>query len=158
MTNKGKHGAMGDPHEEDKLSYDPAEVARLYADIASKSGELLGKFLEHKPDGPARSMADELGISKAFFEAWARMLTDPFRLAETQMKLWQDYWSLWQHSVLKLMGQDAPAVAEPQRGDRRFKHEDWQNNFMYDYIKQSYLIAAKHLHQSLAGVRGLDEH
>ncbi|MDB5926013.1 MAG: class poly(R)-hydroxyalkanoic acid synthase [Betaproteobacteria bacterium] len=149
---------MGDPHEEDKLNYDPAEVARLYANIATRSGELLGKFLEHKTDGPARSMADELGISKAFFEAWARMLTDPFRLAETQMKLWQDYWSLWQHSVLKLMGQDAPPVAEPLRGDRRFKHDDWQNNFMYDYIKQSYLIAAKHLHQTLAGVRGLDEH
>jgi polyhydroxyalkanoate synthase len=74
------------------------------------------------------------------------------------MKLWQDYWSLWQRSMLKLMGQEAPPVAEPQRGDRRFKHEDWQNNFMYDHIKQSYLIAAKHLHQTLAGVRGLDEH
>jgi polyhydroxyalkanoate synthase len=158
MTNTGKYAAMGGPHEEDKLNYDPAAIARLYADIATKSGELLGKVLEHKTDGPARSMADELGISKAFFEAWARMLTDPFRLAETQMKLWQDYWSLWQRSMLKLMGQEAPPVAEPQRGDRRFKHEDWQNNFMYDYIKQSYLIAAKHLHQTLAGVRGLDEH
>ena len=59
--------------------------------------------------------------------------------------------------MMKLMGQDAAPVAEPLRGDRRFKHEDWQNNFLYDYIKQSYLIAAKHLHQSLAGVQGLDE-
>src|SRR5205085_3631919 len=36
--------------------------------------------------------------------------------------------------------------------------DDWQNNFLYEYIKQSYLIAAKHLHGSLAGVQGLDEH
>jgi polyhydroxyalkanoate synthase len=56
------------------------------------------------------------------------------------------------------MGQNALPVAEPPRGDRRFKHEDWQNNFIYDYIKQSYLIAAKHLQQSVAGVQGLDEH
>jgi polyhydroxyalkanoate synthase subunit PhaC len=149
---------MGDPADPEKLKFDPAELARLYADIAAKSGDLLSKLIQHPADGPARSMADELGVSKAFFEAWARMLSDPFRLAETQAKLWQDYWSLWQRSWLKLMGQDAPPVAEPLRGDRRFKHEDWQNNFVYDYIKQSYLIAAKHLHQSLAGVQGLDEH
>jgi polyhydroxyalkanoate synthase len=149
---------MGNLGEQDKLTFDPAELARLYADIAAKSGDLVSKLLEHKADGPARSMADELGVSKAFFEAWARMLSDPFRLAETQAKLWQDYWSLWQRSWLKLMGQDASPVAEPLRGDRRFKHDDWQNNFIYDYIKQSYLIAAKHLQQSVAGVQGLDEH
>ena len=85
------------------------------------------------------------------------MLTDPLRVAEAQMKLWQDYWSLWQRSMLKLMGQDTSPVAEVPQGDRRFKHDAWQNNFLYDYIKQSYLIAAKHLHQAIAGVQGLDE-
>jgi polyhydroxyalkanoate synthase len=55
------------------------------------------------------------------------------------------------------MGQDARPVAEPHPGDRRFKHEDWQQNFLYDYIKQSYLIAARHLHQTMGGVSGLDE-
>ena len=148
---------MTDQREQDRLSFDPAEVARLYADIATRSSELAGKFLERHADGPVRPLAHDLGISKAFFEAWAHMLADPFRLAEAQMKLWQDYWSLWQRSVLKLMGHDAPAVAEPVRGDKRFKHEDWQNNFLYDYLKQSYLIAAKHLHRSIAGVSGLDE-
>jgi polyhydroxyalkanoate synthase len=153
-----KPESMTDPLEQEKFKFDPAEVARLYADIATKSGELLGKFLERKPDGAVPPIADELGISKAFFEAWARMLTDPFRLAGAQIGLWNDYWSLWQRSMLKLMGQDTAPVVEPQRGDRRFKHDDWQNNFLYDYIKQSYLIAAKHLHASLAGVQGLDDH
>jgi polyhydroxyalkanoate synthase len=148
---------MTDQREQDKLTYDPAEMARLYADIASRSSELAGKFLERHADGEVRPLADDLGISKAFFEAWARMLANPFRLAEAQMNLWQDYWALWQRSMLKLMGHDAPAIAEPARGDRRFRHEDWQNNLFYDYIKQSYLIAAKHLHRSIAGVSGLDE-
>src|SRR5690349_143945 len=152
-----KETAMGDPQEQDKLKFDAAEVARLYADIAAKSGELLEKMARGQSNGGMRSMADELGVSQAFFEAWARMLTDPVRLAQSQLKLWQDYWSLWQSSMLRLMGQKAAPVAEPPRGDRRFKHEDWQSNFLYDYIKQSYLIAAKHLHRSLANVQGLDE-
>ncbi len=143
--------------EQDERKFDATQLARLYADIANKSGELLRQTIERHADGSAKPMNDELGISKAFFDAWGRVLADPVKLAETQMKMWQDYWSLWQHSMLKLMGQDATPVAEPGGGDRRFRHEDWQNNFLYDYIKQSYLIAAKHLHGSLAGAQGVDE-
>ena len=143
--------------ENEKLKFDPAEIARLYAEIASKSGELLSQTLGRNAGGGLRPITDELGINQAFFDAWSRVLTDPFRLAETQVKMWQDYWSLWQGSMMKMMGQQSTPVAEPIKGDRRFKHEDWQNNFLYDYIKQSYLIAAKHLHSSLAGVQGLEE-
>jgi polyhydroxyalkanoate synthase len=147
---------MGTPHEHDNGHLDPAELAKLYRDIAARSGELLTRFATTNA-ATLRPVADEMGISKAFFEAWARVLSDPVRLAETQVKLWQDYWSLWQRSMLKLMGQAAAPVAEVAQGDRRFKHDDWQQNFLYDYIKQSYLITARHLHQSIAGVEGLDE-
>jgi polyhydroxyalkanoate synthase len=143
--------------DRDKTKFDPAEHARLYADIAARSGELLTRYAARQLEGGSRPMGDELGISKAFFEAWARMLSDPVRLAQTQLELWHDYWSLWQRSVLKLMGHESGPVAEVPRGDRRFRHEAWESNFLYDYIKQSYLIAAKHLHQSLAGVQGLEE-
>jgi polyhydroxyalkanoate synthase subunit PhaC len=136
---------------------DPAQLAQLYAEIAQKSGQLLSRFLERGPDGAKLGFSDELGIAQAFFEAWGKVLADPFKLAEMQMKLWQDYMSLWQNSMLKFMGHQAQPVIEPPKGDRRFRHEDWQQNFLYDYIKQSYLIAAKHLHQSLGNVEGLDD-
>jgi polyhydroxyalkanoate synthase subunit PhaC len=151
-------GNMGDQKEQEQLGkFDAQELARLYGDIANKSAALLTQVLANGANGAPRSMADELGVTKAFLEAWSRMFADPFRLAEAQVKLWQDYWSLWQNSMLRLMGQEAAPVAEAPRGDRRFKHEAWQNNFLYDYIKQSYLIAARHLHDTLAGVEGLDE-
>ena len=148
---------MGDPTEQTKLAFDPAEMARLYGEIARKSGELLSRYAERRADAGFNPVADELGISKAFFEAWTRLLSDPMGMAETQMKVWNDYWSLWQHSWLKLMGQSGTPVAEPLGGDRRFRDDAWQSNFVYDYVKQSYLIAAKHLHESLAGVQGLDD-
>ncbi len=156
MAQPGNKERMGDEHEQGKVKFDTAEVTRLYADIARKSGKLVNQFVATHSDGRVRPIADELGVSKVFFEAWAHMLADPLRLASMQMKLWQDYWSLWQRSMLKMMGQEAPPGVEPASGDRRFKHADWQNTFVYDYIKQSYLIAAKHLHQSLAGVQSLD--
>jgi len=137
---------------------DPADLASLYADIAQKSGQVVTQFLERGQTGGLAGANDELGIAQAFFQAWAQLLSNPFKLAEAQMKLWQDAVSLWQSSMLKLMGQDAKAVAEPQQGDRRFRHEDWQQNFLYDYIKQSYLIAARNLHDTLGHVEGLDPH
>ena len=136
---------------------DPAELSKLYADIAQKSGQVLTQFMERRANGIQLGFSDELGIAQAFFEIWGKMLSDPFKLAEAQVKLWQDYMTLWQNSLLKLLGQEAKPVAEPPKGDRRFRHEDWENNFLYDYIKQSYLIAAKNLHQTLGNVEGLDE-
>jgi polyhydroxyalkanoate synthase len=136
---------------------DPAELARLYSDIAEKSGQLMHAFMAREKNGEALAAGDELGIAEAFFQAWTKVLANPYKLAEAQMKLWQDYAALWQTSMMKLMGQPVQPVIEPAKGDRRFKHEDWQQLFPFDYIKQSYLIAAKHLHGALGNVEGLDE-
>jgi len=134
---------------------DPSQIARIYSDIAANSARLVSQFLERTRNGSA-GFGAELGIAQAFFEAWRKLLADPLKLAEAQVRLWQDYSALWQRSLLKLMGQDAEPVAAPHHTDRRFKHEDWEQNFLYDYIKQSYLIAARHLHQTLGRVEGLD--
>ncbi len=136
---------------------DHEAMARLYAEIVEKSGNLLGKFMNRAAGQGVPAIQDELGIAKAFFEAWGKAFSDPLRVADLQMKLWQDYLSLWQNSMLKMMGHDASPVAEPHKTDRRFRHDDWENNFLYDYVKQSYLIAARHLHQSMCCIEGLDD-
>ena len=136
---------------------DAAAMARLYTDIAGKSGALLAKYLARSADGGVPALKDELGIAKAFFDAWQGLLADPLRVVDMQIRLWQDYATLWQNSLLKMLGHDAGPVVQPHAADRRFRHEDWENNFLYDYVKQSYLIAARHLHHSLGGVEGLDD-
>ena len=149
---------MAEKQESRPQSLDPAQLAHLYAEVAQKSGQLVTQYLKNGKNGGSPAVADELGIAQAFFQAWTRLLTDPLKLAEANLKLWQDYAALWQSSLLKLMGQETSPVVEPTPGDRRFKHEDWQNIFLYDTIKQSYLIAARHLHQTMGSVTGLDAH
>jgi len=58
---------------------------------------------------------------------------------------------------MKMLGQDSPPVVVPAKGDARFKGEDWSGHFVFDYIKQSYLIAARHMQHAVAGVEGLPE-
>ena len=91
-------------------------------------------------------------------EVAAQMLANPARLAESQMNLWWDYMNLWQGSMMKMMGGATEPVAIPAQGDKRFKHEDWHEHFLFDYIKQSYLITSRWLHDEVANVEGLDEH
>ena len=140
-----------------RKAFDPAEMIRLYAGIARKSGELLTRAMQKAGTNPQKAFDDELGIARAFFDAWVKMASDPVQLVQSQMTAWQDYAALWQNSLLAMTGQKAAPVAEAQKGDRRFRHEDWQNKFLFDYLKQSYLIAARHLHQSMRSVQGLDE-
>ena len=138
--------------------YDPVALAQSFASAADKSAKLLGEFASRQADGGHLLTNDEFGLTQAFLELAAKMLSNPYRLAEAQLNLLWEYSALWQSSMLKLLGQPAAPVAEPAQGDKRFRHEDWQEHFLFDYVKQSYLITARWLHGAVANVEGLDEH
>ena len=138
------------------LPYDPVALADSLASAAEKSAKLIGDFAARNASSSNR-LSDEMGVGKAFMELAAKMLANPGKLAEAQMNLWWDYMSLWQSSVMKMLGAPAEPVAEPAKGDKRFKHEAWQEHFLFDYVKQSYLITARWLHDQVASVEDLPE-
>ena len=138
-------------------TFDPAETMHLYADIARKSGALLTRAMQKAGAHPQKAFDDELGIARAFFDAWVKMASDPAQMMQTQMKAWQDYAALWQNTLLAMSGQKSAPTIATHKSDRRFRHDDWQNKFLFDYLKQSYLIAARHLHKAMCDVQGLDE-
>ena len=142
----------------ERPDYDPVALAESLASAADKSAKVLGDFIARQTAAGKSMVTDEFGLTQAFLELTAKMLSNPYRLAETQMNLWWEYSALWQSSMLKLMGQSTTPVVEPEKSDKRFRHEDWQEHFLFDYVKQSYLIAARWLHNAVANVEGLDEH
>src|SRR6185369_10710242 len=129
----------------------PEETARVLQDVAERSARIFADFAgkDHAPPG------DELGIAKAYMDLYAKMLSNPAALAATTTNLMVDYMQLWQTSWMKMMGMQAPPVAAPAKGDGRFKDDDWSSNFLFDYIKQSYLISARHMQHAVANVEGL---
>jgi polyhydroxyalkanoate synthase len=143
--------------EATQTGYDPVALAQSLAAAADKSAKLIGDFASAHAKTGASLVTDELGIGKAFMEMASKMLANPYKLAETQMNLWWDYMNLWQASTLRLLGGSAEPVAAPKQGDKRFRHEDWEEHFLFDYIKQGYLITARWLHETVASVEGLDE-
>ena len=136
---------------------DPQEVAKTYAEVARRASHLISDHVQRQLKKGVATPADELGIAQAFMDMMAKLLSNPYKLAQAQMNLVWDYFSLWQHSMMRFAGLNASPVAAPEKSDKRFKDDEWEQHFLFDFIKQSYLIAARHIHDTVSGVDGLDE-
>ena len=131
------------------------DLAKVCHEVAERSSRLLAEFAQKQADSLSSAVRDEMGIARAFMDLYARMAADPSMMASVSMNMWLDYLRLWQSSWMKMVGVEAPPVAQPAKGDARFKDDEWSSNFVFDYIKQSYLIAARHLQDAVAQVDGL---
>lgn len=136
---------------------DPQEVAKTYAEVARRASHLISDHVNRQLKKGIAAPADELGIAQAFMDMMAKLLSNPYKLAQAQMNLVWDYFSLWQHSMMRFAGLNAAPIAAPEKSDKRFKDEEWEQHFLFDFIKQSYLIAARHIHDTVCCVDGLDE-
>ncbi len=134
---------------------DPKALTAEWADIAQRSQHLLQDYLSRAPTA-AGEMRDDMGVGDAFSELGRSLLTHPWDLVGAQVRLWEDYMRLWQSGVQRALGNEAAPVAEPARSDNRFKADAWRDGFLFDYIKQSYLIAARHIQDTVAQAQGLD--
>ncbi len=139
---------------------DMERLAAEIADIAERSQRLVSDFVDRTQDPSAavEAASDAMGIGQAFMDYASQLATNPVRLMEAQAALWSQYASLWQTTMQRLIGQEAAPVAEPAKGDRRFKDAEWSENVVFDYIKQSYLLASRWMTEQSEHTEGLDEH
>jgi polyhydroxyalkanoate synthase len=133
---------------------DPQVIGRSMADIAERSQRIVGDWLERQ--SRARPAADPLNIGRAFLEMTAKLMQNPTRLVQAQIGFWQDYVTLWQNTTRRMMGIEAEPVIEPDGKDKRFRDEAWQQSEIFDFIKQSYLLSARYVHDVVGHVEGLE--
>ncbi len=132
-------------------------VSHAMVDIARRSQRLVSDFLERQADNGGQGAADPLNVGSAFMEMTARMMNNPGGLVHAQMALWQDYVNLWQNATQRMLGEEVAPIIKPERGDRRFNDEEWTENEVFNYIKQSYLLTARWVQNTANQVQGLDD-
>ncbi len=130
---------------------------QVFADIAQRSQRLVNDFMARHASEMHEKSVDPANIGGAFLEMTTRLMSDPAKLMQAQMSLWQDYLSLWQTTAGRMMGQDTGPVVEPEAGDRRFRDPAWNENQVFDYMKQSYLLTSRWLEDVVGDVEGLDD-
>ena len=119
------------------------EVLQIVGEIAEKSQRLIHSYAERRCSGNGTQSTDPLNLGPTIFELTARMLADPATMVQAQWSLWQDYVRLWQNTGQRLLGQAPSPLVEPERGDRRFRDPAWDDHAVFDFIKQSYLLASR---------------
>lgn len=148
---------MTDPKVAGTKLLDPSEFSSAMTSIAERSQRLVSDFITRQAADPTIASLDPLNIGNAFLEMTTRIISDPAKIVEAQVSLWQDYAALWQNTTLRMLGQKTDPVVAPDSGDRRFKDQMWNDNEVFDYIKQSYLLSARWMQNVVRGVEGLDE-
>ncbi len=135
----------------------PIAMGQAMADIAARSQRLVAEFLQRQAAqfGKARNF-DPLTVGNAFMEMTSRLMADPARLMQAQMSLWNDHLALWQRATQRWLGQEVEPVIEPAQDDRRFRDPAWDENHIFDFIKQSYLLTARWMQWTIRDVDGLD--
>lgn len=140
MTKKGdpmdnNSNLLSNPQEFiDYLNTETQKVLEMFS--ASGCDDIFTKFTQSWTELANRSWEDPT--------VWIRAITD---YQQSQMSLWTNL----------LTGKSSESVAEPARGDRRFQAEEWSQNPVFDYIKQSYLLSSKLLQEMAANANLSDQ-
>jgi polyhydroxyalkanoate synthase len=133
---------------------DAEMLGRSMADIAARSQRLVNDWLRRQTqEGVA---LDPLNVGGAFLEMTTKLLSNPGQLVQAQLGLWRDYMTLWQNTTRRIMGIDSTPVIESDPKDKRFADPAWQQNEIFDYIKQSYLLSARYINDVVTHVDGLE--
>ncbi len=74
---------------------------------------------------------------------------NPVPVLTAAHRFWMDYFSLNHSSLERMFGLQSQPVISPQKGDRRFSHEGWEEHIAFDHIKQFYLLASRFIYSSL---------
>ena len=136
-------------------------LSEYLTDITGRSQEVWKDFIDQNPDFKTITgeiSADPLNVSEAFQELVKGLSQDPGTVMQRQFKLWGDYAKLMANTQRKLAGEEIKPAARPVEGDKRFRHEAWEENPMLDFVKQSYLIASNWLVSTVEQLEGLDQH
>ena len=140
---------------------DPVQFAQNMAKVFEHAAA-IAKTMAERPQMTAGEAETQITpmeqISKTLGAVAQSYMTDPQKLMEAQMQLWNNYSQLWQSAWAKLLGQAADPVAAPARNDKRFKDKDWQEHAVFDFLKQFYLISANWAQDLVKNADGVDEH
>jgi polyhydroxyalkanoate synthase len=139
------------------------DVARLAINLvhAANLGQKAARLLMQNDDsksGANQAFHDLQRVGKTLMDVAASYMRNPAKIVEAQTALWESYLGLAGNMTRRLLGEDVPPVATPSRSDKRFRDPDWQENIVFDLMKQSYLLAGKWLTDRIRSADDVDQH
>ena len=140
---------------------DPVQLAQNMAKFFEQAAQ-IARLVAERPE-LAKKQADTQvtpidQVTKTLGAVAQSYMAEPQKLMEAQTALWNSYSKLWQNAWSKVLGDPMPPMATPARNDKRFKDKDWQENAMFDFFKQFYLVSSTWAQDLVKNADGVDDH
>ena len=137
--------------------HDQEQFAAMLEHYAKTFNELLAKALTTK-DTESLDMSDFLFNPENYEKLLSSGVeVDAGKLMKQQMDFMEKQTALWQEASKAMLGEKASTVVEEPRSDRRFSHQDWTANPVFNYLKQSYLLNSELIENTLDALKFNDK-
>jgi polyhydroxyalkanoate synthase len=145
---------VSDPADHQGATVNQFDLQELLA-TADRCGTLMSTWISRNGIGVVRALGETAGLGSAFLEVATRMLVNPATMARAQASLWSTYMDLWQNTSSRLLGA-APDAIPTESADRRFVGAGWHDYLVFDMLRQSYLVTAHWLEDTIGAIGLLD--
>jgi len=137
---------------------DPQKLAANMMQVFTEGARAYVRaFDERRSDGPV-AIAGELGEAAKLLGSVAQhWIAEPEKLAARQTKLAGDLVELWGRTYRRFMGETVEPLVRPAPGDARFTDPEWNDNPLFDFFKQAYLITANWADDMVRETEGVEE-
>lgn len=131
-----------------------SQCARIIDQVCEVQKTMVNDIFDRFEDGGVsdNTVDTVTECSRSFYNCAAK---NPGKLVEIQINYWQSQLKLCNNLVLRLVGEKVEPMTRPKVGDRRFIDNAWEENALFDFIKQAYLLASDNL---LSCVENLEAH
>ncbi|WP_087024969.1 class I poly(R)-hydroxyalkanoic acid synthase [Thaumasiovibrio subtropicus] len=132
----------------------------FFADYFAKLQEVNQQWWKELDSGKAAINSPlNKALNELNFDDTAKLFeqaaNQPSSLVKVQMDWWERQLQIWQNVAIPSKNNE-PVVKE-ERGDKRFVDEAWQEEAIFNFIKQSYLLFGETVQKTIDSVEGLDD-
>ena len=107
----------------------------LFEEMAKKGHGMFKDFSKNE----SKEMMSQFGNS--WNTIMTRAMESPEEWVKTMGGFYQDQFNLWTN----MFNPNAESALQPDRGDRRFSGDEWEESPVHNYLKQSYLLSSRWL-------------
>jgi len=138
-----------EPQAGDILAANMVKIADYYQRIV--------QLLIFKQSTDQHMVHDPFNMTSAYATLFTHLLSEPEKLFQYQMDFTQHYMEMLGNITARLMGEDTPPLYQPIGRDNRFNDAAWNENALFDFIKQYYLMSSEWMQKFVRSIEGLDE-
>ena len=129
------------------------ELSVNIAKAAMTAQSALAKTVFAQPEAGS-APTDPFQVGPAMTEIMGSLARKPDKLVEAQSELLTGYMELWGKITRRTLGTEAAPGGKP--ADKRFADPRWQENIMFDMMKQSYLLSSNWINKLISSAEGVD--